>query len=104
MQDDRSLGSRIDFAVFPMLQGGPHVHQIAGVATQLREVASPSFREYATRVISNSRALAEALIRRGHTLATGGKHLCARRHTLSVARLCERVSSVPHVNLMMVCT
>ena len=62
----------INFAVFPSLQGGPHNHQIAAVATQLREVATPAFKEYARRVVANSRALAAALMEKGYKLVTGG--------------------------------
>ena len=36
--------------VFPMLQGGPHMHQIAGIATQLKEVQTPEFKDYIQRV------------------------------------------------------
>lgn len=68
----RAHEDAINFAVFPSLQGGPHNHQIAAVATQLREVATPEFREYARRVVANSRALAAALIERGYKLVTGG--------------------------------
>jgi len=66
------LQQRINDAVFPGLQGGPHMHQIAGVATQLLEVASPAYKEYMTQVLANSRALAAALVARGLTVVTGG--------------------------------
>jgi glycine hydroxymethyltransferase len=62
----------INQAVFPMLQGGPHEHQIAAVATQLKEVASPEFKEYAIRVKANSKALAQELLDRKYTLVSGG--------------------------------
>jgi glycine hydroxymethyltransferase len=41
----RELMERIDFAVFPSLQGGPHNHQIAALAVALREAAQPEFKE-----------------------------------------------------------
>lgn len=44
-KDDRNFEGRINQAVFPALQGGPHEHQIAGVATQLKEVMTPEFKE-----------------------------------------------------------
>ena len=66
------LQQRINDAVFPGLQGGPHMHQIAGVATQLLEVASPAYKEYMRQVLANSRALAAALVARGLTVVTGG--------------------------------
>jgi len=64
---------QINNTVFPGLQGGPHMHQIAGVATQLKEVASPVFKEYASNVVKNAQALADQLTRvHGYTLASGG--------------------------------
>lgn len=45
-QDERGFESKINQAVFPALQGGPHEHQIAGVATQLKEAMTPEFKEY----------------------------------------------------------
>lgn len=54
-----------------MLQGGPHEHQIAAVATQLKEVATPEFKTYVQTLKSNCQALAAALMERGHVLATG---------------------------------
>lgn len=54
-------------------QGGPHEHQIAGVATQLKEVATEEFKQYARQVRANARALADQLVTKyGYTLATGG--------------------------------
>jgi len=63
---------RINFAVFPSLQGGPHNNTIAGVATQLREVNTPGFKIYAQQVINNCRAMAAALMKKGYKLATDG--------------------------------
>lgn len=71
-KDDRGFQDKINWAVFPALQGGPHEHQIAAVATQLKDVMSPEFKVYAQQVISNSRALAAALVGYGYKLATGG--------------------------------
>ncbi|MCS6914956.1 MAG: serine hydroxymethyltransferase [Myxococcales bacterium] len=62
----------IDRAVFPGLQGGPHNHNIAGLAVALREAAGESFRQYAHQVVRNARALAEALLARGYDLVSGG--------------------------------
>src|SRR5215471_10593313 len=55
----------IDRAVFPGLQGGPHVHNTAALAVALREAAQPSFKDYAKKVVANARTLAEALLARG---------------------------------------
>ncbi len=67
-----ALAKAINDAVFPGLQGGPHMNAVAAVAVQLREVATPAFREYMQRVLANTRALAVALIARGHRIVTGG--------------------------------
>lgn len=66
------LESRINFAVFPSLQGGPHNNTIAAVATQLKVVNTPAFVEYSKQVVKNSQALAKTLIGCGHKLATDG--------------------------------
>jgi len=68
----KELEERINFAVFPSLQGGPHNATIAAVAVQLREVATPAFASYSRQVVSNSQRLASALMARGYKLATDG--------------------------------
>merc|ERR1711959_295979 len=55
------IKERIDMAVFPGLQGGPHNHQIGALAAQLLEVATPEFVEYSKKVCANSQSLADAL-------------------------------------------
>merc|ERR1711979_7796 len=62
------IKERIDMAVFPGLQGGPHNHQIGGLAAQLKEVNTPDFVEYSKKVVANAATLAEALIEKGHKL------------------------------------
>ncbi|EPR61855.1 putative serine hydroxymethyltransferase 2 [Toxoplasma gondii GT1] len=62
----------INSGVFPSLQGGPHNHQIAALACQLKEVMSPSWATYASQVIRNSKALAARLQHHGHRLTTDG--------------------------------
>ncbi|MEA2931756.1 MAG: glycine hydroxymethyltransferase [Actinomycetota bacterium] len=62
----------IDKAVFPGLQGGPLMHVIAAKAVAFREAAHPSFRQYAARIVTNARALAEALAGEGFRLVSGG--------------------------------
>jgi len=71
-KDERNFESKIAQAVFPGLQGGPHVHQIAGIATQLKEVISPEFKAYSVQVRANAVALADELTKSGYTLVTGG--------------------------------
>jgi len=68
----KDLESKIDFAVFPGLQGGPHNHQIAALATQLFEVDTPEFKEYIVQVKKNAKVLANYLIENGFNLVTNG--------------------------------
>merc|ERR1739846_149546 len=56
------IKERIDMAVFPGLQGGPHNHQIGGLAVQLLEVQSESFKTYSKAVVENARILGDTLI------------------------------------------
>lgn len=67
-----ALGPRIDQAVFPGMQGGPHMNAVAGIAVTLKLAAEPAFNEYARQVIRNAQALAAALLERGCALITGG--------------------------------
>jgi glycine hydroxymethyltransferase len=64
--------SRVDKAVFPGLQGGPHNHTTAAIAVALREAAQPEFGTYARQVVANAKALAAALLDRGYALISGG--------------------------------
>jgi glycine hydroxymethyltransferase len=69
---DATHAKAIDKAVFPGLQGGPHNHTTAGIAVALHEAAQPSFAAYAAQVVTNAKALAEALLARGFDLVSGG--------------------------------
>ena len=71
-KDERGFEPLINQAVFPALQGGPHEHQIAGVATQLKEVMTPEFKQYSQQVKKNAAALGAKLVSMGYSLATGG--------------------------------
>jgi len=62
----------INNAVFPALQGGPHQHQIAGVAVALRQAMSDEFRHYQLQVLKNAKAMAAALISKGYSVVSGG--------------------------------
>ena len=66
------LESKIDFAVFPGLQGGPHNHTIAGLAVALKQAASPEFKAYQRQVMSNMQAMANRLVQHGIKLVSGG--------------------------------
>jgi len=94
------IKDRIDMAVFPALQGGPHNHQIGALAAQLLEVNTPEFVEYSKEVVTNANTLAEALKAKGHKLASDGtdNHLVLwdlRPHGLTgskVEKVCECAS------------
>ncbi|KAL6063291.1 glycine hydroxymethyltransferase shm1 [Balamuthia mandrillaris] len=66
------LEDRINFAVFPSLQGGPHEHVVAGVAVALKEAQTPKFKQYVIQLKSNAKQLAESLKSRGYDIVTGG--------------------------------
>ncbi len=63
---------KVDRAVFPGLQGGPHMHSLTSIAVALAEAETPEFIAYAQQVVKNAKALAERLMEHGFTLATGG--------------------------------
>jgi len=71
-RDLRELDKKIDRAVFPGLQGGPHINQIAAVAVALKEASAPSFKKYAAQVVKNAVVLADELKSHGWRLISGG--------------------------------
>ena len=73
-EDDirENLPTLIDRAIFPGIQGGPHNHQTAAIAVALGEAMRDDFKIYAEQIIKNAKALANALLRRGYNLVTGG--------------------------------
>jgi glycine hydroxymethyltransferase len=70
--DARNLPAKIDKAVFPGIQGGPHMNQIAAVAVALKEASEPKFKTYAKQIIVNAKAFAKALQKHGWRIVTGG--------------------------------
>jgi glycine hydroxymethyltransferase len=64
--------SKINMAVFPALQGGPHNHQIGALAVALKYATGPVFKAYQAQVKANAAALANALMSRGYKLVTDG--------------------------------
>jgi len=88
-----SLAQKIDAAVFPGMQGGPHMNAVAGIAVTMKLASEPEFKAYAHQVVRNARALADELLERGCTLVTGGteNHLiviapCARSTSTAALR------------------
>jgi len=72
LKKDPDLPKKIDKAIFPGLQGGPHEHQIAAIAVCLNEAALPAFKKYAVQIVKNSKALAQELIKYRFNLVSGG--------------------------------
>ncbi|MFZ3016748.1 MAG: serine hydroxymethyltransferase, partial [Candidatus Microsaccharimonas sp.] len=67
-----NIPTLIDRAIFPGMQGGPHMHVIAAKAVAFHEALQPEFKDYAAQVVKNASALADALVARGFSLVTGG--------------------------------
>lgn len=67
-----NLAKRVDRAVFPMFQGGPHLNVIAAMAVTFHQAATEEFRAYGRQIVANAKRLAQGLLDRGHRLATGG--------------------------------
>ena len=91
------FAEKIDFSVFPGLQGGPHNHTIAALASALKLCAEPEYKQYQHQVVKNAKALCAALQKRGYKIVSGGtdNHLVlvdvkGTHPTVDGAR-CERV-------------
>ena len=69
---DADLGRKIDFAVFPYMQGGPFMHVIAAKAVCYGEALQPDFARYAHQVVANAQAMAQELSEGGVRLVAGG--------------------------------
>lgn len=72
VRESEEIAKKIDKAVFPGLQGGPHMHQIAAKAIAFKEALQPSFKNYAHQVVKNAAAMAEVFTEGGVRLITGG--------------------------------
>jgi glycine hydroxymethyltransferase len=72
LQRDQELGKKIDSAIIPGLQGGPHNATTAGIAVAAAEASTPQFKKYGQQIRKNANALAAGLIKRGLTLVGGG--------------------------------
>lgn len=66
------LENRINSAVFPGLQGGPHNNTIAAIATAAKQANTPEFIEYQHQVVKNAQRLCNGLMSKGYSVATGG--------------------------------
>ena len=72
MQKDAELAERVNKAVFPGLQGGPHDHQTAAIAVALKEASTEEFKAYGRQIVKNAKSLAESLKKNGLKLVSGG--------------------------------
>lgn len=93
------LIAAVNDAVFPSLQGGPHMHQIAALGAQLKEVATPEFKAYQRQTQLNAKTLADVMVSAGVNLASGGTdcHLALidlRSRGLSGAKLEKLLDAV----------
>lgn len=66
------LPKKIDSAIIPGLQGGPHDNQTAAIAVALREASGKQFKKYGEQIVKNSKVLAEELLKKGYDLVSGG--------------------------------
>jgi glycine hydroxymethyltransferase len=66
------FGEKIDRAVFPGLQGGPHEHTIAAKAVAFKEASQPEFKEYAKQIVANAKVLADKLMSENIKLVSDG--------------------------------
>jgi glycine hydroxymethyltransferase len=69
---NEALEKKVNSAVFPGIQGGPLMHIIAAKAVAFKEAMTPEFRRYQAQVITNARAMAEAIVARGYKVVSGG--------------------------------
>lgn len=72
LDKDPELAQKIDRAIFPNLQGGPHDHQTAAIAVTLGEAMKPSFKKYGQQVVKNAKVLADELMKKGIKLVSNG--------------------------------
>lgn len=72
LKKNPDLPKKIDSAIIPGLQGGPHDNQTAAIAVALKEASSASFRKYGQQIVKNTKALAEVLLSYDYNLVSGG--------------------------------
>jgi glycine hydroxymethyltransferase len=71
-KDERDLDKKVNKAVFPGIQGGPHLNQIAATAVALKEAKTATFKTYAKQVVKNAKALSDELKKLGWRIVSGG--------------------------------
>ncbi len=71
-RESEEIAKRVDKAVFPGLQGGPHMHQIAAKAVAFGEALHPSFVRYAKQIVANTKAMERVFKEEGVRMIAGG--------------------------------
>jgi glycine hydroxymethyltransferase len=72
VRESKELAKKIDKMVFPGLQGGPHMHNIAAKAVAFGEALQPSFKTYAAQILKNAKAMEGVFKKRGVRMLAGG--------------------------------
>ncbi|HEX7042692.1 MAG TPA: serine hydroxymethyltransferase [Patescibacteria group bacterium] len=72
LKKNPDLPKKIDYAVFPGLQGGPHMNKIAGIAVALKEASTTQFKKYSEQIVKNAGILADELKKNGFDLIGNG--------------------------------
>lgn len=72
LKKDPEMGDKINKAVFPGLQGGPHMNTIAAITISLKEASKPAFIKYGQQIVKNAKVLSEELTKKGYELLSGG--------------------------------
>lgn len=88
LKKDKELSAKVDKAVFPGLQGGPHDNTTAGIAVALREAQGEPFKSYGRQVVKNAKVLAKELTAGGLNLVAGGTEC----HLLVIDLRAEKLS------------
>jgi len=71
-RESEELAKKIDKAVFPGLQGGPHMHTIAAKAVCFGEALTPAFKEYTAQILKNAKAMEAVFVKEGMRMIAGG--------------------------------
>jgi len=109
-KQDPQMAEKIDKAVFPGIQGGPHDNVTAAIAVALKEASTLAFQKYAKQIVANAQVLAATLLGQGLALSTGGtdnhlmvvdlrpQHLSGNvaAEALEAAGIVVNKNSVPH--------
>jgi len=104
LNKDADLAKKIDRAVFPGMQGGPHENTIAGMAVAFSEASKPEFKDYARQIVENAKALASALREGGFKVFGTENHLMvveigdgkAMAVALEKAGIIVNANTIPH--------